>query len=169
MSDSLPLSKRPVDIAILVFFFVNLFFITYIVDIEQLTMPDANGDYPVWPPKACIDLIHWYGKNFDPPLMARPAWWRATIWIDALFFGPYYAFAIYAFWKGKNWIRLISIVWASVMLTNVTIILFEETVGSTPTPDLTRVYLANLSWVLFPLIVLVRMWRSSSPFGGKGG
>ena len=34
----IPLSKRPVDIAIIVFFFINLFFITYIVDLEQLVI-----------------------------------------------------------------------------------------------------------------------------------
>jgi len=34
---SLPLTKRPVDIALIIFFCVNLFFITYIVDLEQLS------------------------------------------------------------------------------------------------------------------------------------
>ena len=38
----LPLSKRPVDIALIVFFCINLFFITYIVDLEQLVIPDAD-------------------------------------------------------------------------------------------------------------------------------
>ena len=40
---SLPLSRRPVDIALIVFFCVNLFFITYIVDLEQLVIRDAAG------------------------------------------------------------------------------------------------------------------------------
>jgi hypothetical protein len=165
---SLPLSKRPLDIAIIVFYVVNLFFITYIVDLEQLVIADpAHFRYPVWPPGPLVDLVHWYGRRFDPVLMARPAWWRATIWIDALFFGPYYAVGIYAFAKGKNWIRLISIVWASVMLTNVTIILFEEVVGEFPTPDVGRVFLANAAWVLFPLIIMARMWGSDRPFGAR--
>jgi hypothetical protein len=162
---SLPISKRPIDIALVIFFIINLFFITYIVDVEQLVIADtANFTYPLWPSKSMVDLVHWYGKNFDPVLMARPAWWRATIWIDSLFFGPFYAFAIYAYIKGKNWIRFISIVWASVMLTNVTIILFEETVGEHASPELMRVYLANLAWVVFPVIVMWRMWRSPFPF-----
>jgi hypothetical protein len=42
-----------------------------------------------------VDVIHWWGNTFDPVLIARPAWWKVTIWIDALFFGPYYLFAIY--------------------------------------------------------------------------
>ena len=130
---SLPLAKRPIDIVLIIFFCVNLFFITYIVDLEQLVIADANHfQYPVWPPSKMVDLVHWYGNNFDPLLIARPAWWRATIWIDALFFGPFYVFAIYAYAKGKNWIRFASIVWASVMLTNVSIILFEEVMGSMP-------------------------------------
>ena len=165
---SLPLSKRPIDIALIVFFCVNLFFITYIVDVEQLVIPDAyHFTYPVWPPAKMVDLVHWYGHNFDPVLMARPAWWRATIWIDSIFFGPCYAIAIFAYWKGKNWIRFGSIMWASVMLTNVSIILFEEVSGEHASPHLGRVFLSNAAWVIFPLIVLYRMWRSVKPFEGQ--
>jgi hypothetical protein len=163
--NSLPLSKRPIDIAFIVFFVINLFFITYIVDLEQLVIADPEHfDYPVWPPAALVNLVHWYGKNFDPVLMARPAWWRATIWIDSLFFGPFYIFAIYAYAKGKYWIRFGSIVWASVMLTNVSIILFEEINGEHATPQLTRVLMSNAAWVIFPILVLYRMWRSVNPF-----
>ncbi len=162
---SSPLSKRPVDIALIIFFIINLFFVTYIVDLEQLVISNAGHfRYPLWPPAAMVDLVHWYGRNFDPVLIARPAWWRATIWIDALFFGPFYAFAIYAYAKGLKWIRFGSIVWASVMLTNVTIILFEEVLGEHASPELFRVFLANAAWVVFPLIVLFRMWKSTDPF-----
>ena len=111
-----------------------------------------------------VDLVHWYGNNFDPLLIARPAWWRATIWIDALFFGPYYLIALYAFIKGKDWIRFGSIVWSSVMLTNVAIILFEEVTGPYASPELPRVLLANAGWVIFPLLVMFRMWKSIYPF-----
>jgi len=164
----LSLSKRPVDIALIVFFCVNLFFITYMVDLEQLVIADANHfQYPVWPPRWMVDLVHWYGHNFDPVLIARPAWWRATIWIDSIFFGPFYAIAIYAYWKGKNWIRFGSIVWSSVMLTNVTIILFEEVLGEHASPQIARVFLSNAAWVIFPLLVMYRMWRSVTPFSAR--
>lgn len=161
----IPLSKRPVDIAIIVFFFINLLIITYIVDLEQLVITDPyHFNYPLWPPAKLVDLVHWYGGNFDPVLMARRAWWRATIWIDALFFGPFYVYAIYAYVKGRNWIHFFSIIWASVMLTNVTIILFEEVRGDHASPHLGRVFLSNAAWLIFPVIVLWRMWRSVTPF-----
>ena len=47
----IPLSKRPGDIAILAFFLINILFITYIVDLEQLVIADpAHFTYPLWPP-----------------------------------------------------------------------------------------------------------------------
>ena len=161
----IPLRKRPVDIVFIIFFAFNFIFVTYMIDLEQVLIRDVNNfTYPLWPPAWLVDLAHWYGRTFDPLLNARPPFWRATIWIDQLFFGPYYAFAIYAFAKGKDWIRFASIIWATAMLTNVTIILFEEAAGQYASPDLLRVVLANLSWIIFPLIMLYRMWKSVCPF-----
>ena len=135
MRGLIPLSKRPLDIAFLGYFFVNLLFITYIVDFEQLVIADPNDfQYPLWPLPCLVDLVHWWARNFDPVIWARPVWWKMTIWIDALFFGPFYAVAIFAFIKGKNWIRIPSIIFSSVMITNVTIILGEEFMGAHATP-----------------------------------
>ena len=154
------LRERPVDYLFIAFFLINLGFITYIVDFEQLVIVDpAKFNYPVWPPPALVDLVHWWGHTFDPVLIARPTWWKATIWIDSLFFGPFYAVALYAFIKGREWIRIPSVIWASVMLTNVTIILSEEIWGPHATPHLGMVLFANASWVLVPLALIIRMWR----------
>lgn len=166
-----PLAARKLDWLFVGFFLINLFFITYIVDIEQLIIADSTPGkfaYPLWPPAAMVDLVHWWGRNFDPALMARPVWWRATIWIDAVFFGPYYAVALYAFIKGRRFIRLPSLVWASVMMTNVTIILFEEMIGPHATPARGLVLLVNAPWFLFPLLMLWRMGGTEHPFARRG-
>ena len=161
----IPFSKRPLDIAIVVFFLVNILFITYIVDLEQLVIANPNHfTYPLWPPGPAIDLIHWWGHTFDHDLIARPVWWKMTIWIDNLFFGPFYLFAIYAYIKGKEWIRLPSIIYGSILLTNVVIILGEEYAGPYASPNFPVVLLANLPWLLFPILIIARMGRSSQPF-----
>src|SRR5437879_3214193 len=86
-----PLRRRRVDWILLAFFAVNLLFITYIVDIQQLTVADPHHfRYPLWPPKPFVDMVHRYGDHNDPLLMARPAFWRMTIWIDVLWNGPFY-------------------------------------------------------------------------------
>eukprot|EP00727_Mastigamoeba_balamuthi_P009901 m51a1_g5533 hypothetical protein (190) ;mRNA; r:454039-454712 len=163
-----PLRQRPWDIAFIAFFIVNLTVITYVVDVEQLVIDDPNSfEYPVWPPRAAVDVIHWYGRNYDPPLMAREPWWRMTIWLDSLLFGPFYAFAIYAFWRGRDWIRLPSAMWAGVMLANVSIILWEELLGRHATPRRAEVLALNAPWFLSPWLMMARMWCSNHPFTRK--
>ena len=165
MSIPLPLTQRRGDILIVAFFLLNLCYITYMVDLEQLVIPDpAHFTYPVWPPRFAVDADHWWGRVYDPLLLARPVWWKMTIWIDALVFGPFYAVAIYAYSKGREWIRIPSIMYASVMLTNVTIILGEEVAGPHRTPQLPMVLLANAAWVLIPLFILYRMAPRAHPF-----
>ncbi|MCA9616537.1 MAG: DUF2781 domain-containing protein [Myxococcales bacterium] len=160
-----PLRERKLDWLFVGFFLVNVTFITPIVDLEQLTIDDpSNFEYPVWPPAPFVDLIHWYGSNFDPPLMARPAWWRATIWIDQIFFFPFYVAALFAFFKGRDWIRNWCFVWASVMMTNVFIICFEEAVGEHATANLPMVLALNFPWFTVPIVLMWRMWKTTTPF-----
>jgi hypothetical protein len=160
----IPLKQRPIDWIILVFFVINLGFITYIVDLEQLVIADVKHfDYPIWPPRPLVDLVHWWGNNFDPLQNARPPWWRATIWLDVLLFGPFYAVAIWAIVKGKEWIRIPAIFWAGVMFANVSIIMMEEMVGPYATPARGTVIAANLPWWLLPFFVVWR-FRKEHPF-----
>ncbi len=166
MSTPVPLRQRRGDWVLLGFFWLNLLLITYTFDLEQVIVADVSRfSYPLWPPAFVVDLAHWWGRRFDPLLLARPVWWKATIWIDLLFFGPFYAAAIYAFTRGREWIRLPAILWAAVMMTNVTIILSEEAFGPFASPALAAVVAANASWLVFPVLVIVRVTRRPPLFG----
>jgi hypothetical protein len=161
---TLRVRERKIDLLFLAFFVVNLGFITYIVDLEQLVIADpAHFDYPIWPPPPLVDLVHWYGAHYDPLLLARPPFWRMTIWIDVIYFGPFYAFAIYAFVRGRNWIRVPALVWSGLMLANVLIILMDERYGVTPAPNFPLVLALNLPWALMPFAMMLRM-RREHPF-----
>lgn len=174
MREVIPLRERKADIVILFFFWINIVFITYLFDAEQLIVPDTSlaGTpeyvYPPWPPKPVVDAAYWWGNHFDALLMARPMFWRMTIWIDLVLFGPFYLVAIYAYTKGKDWIRIPSIIYASVMMTNVTIILGEEFFGQwAAETNLQRaaVVSANAQWFLIPAFIIYRMWMAGErPF-----
>ena len=165
MRQTIPLRERPIDWVLLAFFAVNLGFITYIVDLEQIVIADpARFTYPLWPPAPLVDLVHWWGNHFDPLQNARPPWWQATIWLDALLFGPFYALAIAAIVKGKEWIRVPAIFWAGMMFAIVSIIMFEELTGPFRTPAPLVVTMANLPWWGLPLLVTWRFARSNHPF-----
>jgi hypothetical protein len=166
---STPLRRRPLDWLFVGFFLTNLGFITYIVDLEQVVIADpSHFSHPIWPPAPLVDLIHWYGRHYDPLLMARPPFWRMTIWIDVLLFGPFYLAALIAFIKGHNWIKTPAHVWAGMMMANVLILLMEERSGQWATPHWWLVLALNLPWLLMPLAVIARL-RGPDPFGPPKG
>jgi hypothetical protein len=161
----IPLTRRPLDIGLLGFFIFNLLFVSYMISLEQIVIGNpASTVHTVWPPRGALALIHWWEKTFDPLLWARPAWYRATIWIDVLLFGPFYAAAIYAFVRAREWIRMPSILWAGMMLANVIIIMFDEFLGVHASPRPFMVLAANASWIVVPMIVFWRMARKEHPF-----
>jgi len=165
MRQVIPLRKRPLDIGLIAFFVVNLTFTTYVVSLEQVVIADPfHFTPPPWPPERLLALVHWWERTFDPLLLARPAWYRATIWLDVLLFGPFYAAAIFAYARGRDWIRIPSIIWATMLFTNVFIILFDELAGVTATPRPAAVVAANAAWMVVPAVVVWRMWRSEHPF-----
>ncbi len=51
-----------------------------------------------------------------------------------------------------------------MLFTVTTIICFEEVYGPYHAPQLPIVMLANLPWLLFPIIITYRMWKSPHPF-----
>src|SRR6266699_6734701 len=66
--------------------------------------------------------------------------------------------------KGKEWIRLPSIIYAVSMMSGVMMILSEEAFGQFKTPHLALVVAANASWIIFPLIILFRFGLNEHPF-----
>jgi Protein of unknown function (DUF4231)/EXPERA (EXPanded EBP superfamily) len=155
-----PLRSRKVDWILLAFFAVNLFFITYFIDIEQLTIANPfHFTYPAWPPHAIVDMVHSYGVKYDPLLMARPPFWRMTIWIDVLWNGPFYVAAIYAISRGREWIRVPALIWSGSMSAVVLIILSEEYNGIHASPHFPIVLLLNIPWLALPLGTIIRMAR----------
>ena len=150
--------RRPLDLAFVVFFLVNVLVITYQVDLEQLVIADpSHFTYPLWPPPFSVDAVHSWGRNFDPVLLARPVWWKVTIWIDVLLYGPFYVVAIYALLRNRPWITVPMVLWAGLMLMGVAVIMGEEMFGSYPTPQPVIVWLANAPWIIFPLLAV---WRA---------
>eukprot|EP01130_Rhizamoeba_saxonica_P015181 TRINITY_DN6763_c0_g1_i1.p1 TRINITY_DN6763_c0_g1~~TRINITY_DN6763_c0_g1_i1.p1 ORF type:complete len:185 (-),score=24.86 TRINITY_DN6763_c0_g1_i1:37-591(-) len=162
---------RKIDIAIMGYFVINIILVSYCVDIEQLFIPSYYEwiaedpiQYPVWPPKICVDLIHWWSNNFDPVIIERPVWWKVTIWWDALLFGPFYFIALYCFWKGNEKIRMPSIMYSCFLMVIMTVILSEEIWGANATPHMWLVLLVNGPWAVFPIVILTRMLLDEHPF-----
>lgn len=117
MAETIPFSQRRIDIILVIFFLVNLLFVSYLVDTEQLVIANpAHFTYPIWPPRLMIDAVHWWGNSFDPLLMARPVFFKVTIWLDNLLYGPFYLVAIYAYSKDEGTPVKIGEYWISTLV-----------------------------------------------------
>lgn len=123
------------------------------------------SDYPIWPPKFWVDTIHAYASAHDQLQLARPVWWKVTIWYDVLGFGPAYFFFMWAFIKGKEAaVRIPAIIYGSVITTIVTTICSEEIWGPTPAQSPGFVLALNAPWFLLPLAMILRFWFVEHPF-----
>ena len=159
MRQPIPLSRRKLDWIFIGFFAFNLLFVSYNISLEQLVVANPDRfEYPVWPLRPVIDAVHWWGRGFDPLLTARPPFFWSTIWIDVVYFGPFYAFALWAFVKGRDWIRNWALVWSGLMFANVSAILFEEWLGVHASHAPWTATLANAAWLVYPLLLAWRVW-----------
>ena len=51
-----------------------------------------------------------------------------------------------------------------MLFTNVVIILFEEKLGAWAAPSFPMVLGSNLAWLVFPVLLIIRMWPGEHPF-----
>jgi hypothetical protein len=162
---TIPLSRRKIDLLPIAFFLVNVLFTIPLIDLEQVLIADpAERARARWPPDGMIDRVHAYGEAYDPLVMARPLWYRATLAWQAVLFWPFYVVAIYAFVRGRDWIRTPSLLWAGSQMTIVMLPTVHQVMGPHATDHLAVVLALYHPWIVVPLVVIARLWRSEHPF-----
>ena len=154
----IPFRERKQDIALWIFFLVNVIFVTYQADIEQLLIRDPdNFTYPIWPPAYMIDFLHWYFEKYDPLLYSAPSGTRRSSGSTRSSTAP--STSLRSTRSGRQgWIRNWSIIWASVMLATVTVILGQGIAGRSRRPPAARTG-DERGRLIVPIWVLIRMWR----------
>jgi hypothetical protein len=159
--ENLPLRKRPVDIVFICFF--SLFIVTCIISDSVPTLgipqtPDSSYLPAVW--------NYTYSSVNDPLYLAAPVWIRFITGTSAFIYFPFYFFLIYALVRGRNWIQLPAVIYATMIISLTAIPIFGveffgEAQYRTPHPVVFLLY--NGAYVLVPLILLIRM-RKAKPF-----
>jgi len=180
----LPLKQRGYDWIFIVIFSVFVF-TSFAADLVNAVMrPDPESGY-FW----ARAVYHAYALGNDPLLIANPLYLRVMTAISAFLFGPFYIVLVVTFIKGKNWIRPFALVYAGMIIESMIVLLVVEFAGDLAlfemmgadgvksaaelahkglTPSLAvlrpgKFLLFNMPYKLFPLLLVVRMWRSK-PF-----
>src|SRR4051812_48381502 len=161
---NLPLRQRPIDILFVVVFswmIVSCF-------ISDL-LPTIGVDFSQPSDNFLVNSNYWYASDADPLFMHPPNWMRIVTGLSAFVYMPFYFFLVYALVRGRNWIQLPSVIYATMISTITGIIVFGVEFFGEPefqTQNPVKFLAFNLPYVLLPILLLVRM-RKPLPFTRK--
>ena len=161
---NLPLRERRWDIFFMIVF--ALFACTSAVSDAVPTLglkiaPDAS-----W-----LGRINYsYGHGTDPLFIHPPTWMRFVTGLSAFVYGPFYLLLVYCLAKGKNWIQVPAVMYATAISFITGVIVFGTEFFSSNHAERVQnapKFLAyNIPYVLIPLLLLARM-RKEKPFTRK--
>ena len=158
---NLPLRQRKIDI------FFAVIFLTFAVTsgISDL-VPTIGMTMSPESPNPLARANYWYASDTDPLFMNPPVWMRIVTGLSAFVYGPFYLLLAFALIRGKNWIQLPAVIYATLIagLTGIVVFgveFFGEAAFRTPNPA--KFLAFNLPYVLVPLLLLARM-RKPLPF-----
>ena len=152
-----PLSERPRD-----WFFVLAFsffaFSSFFSDSwHALGLLHGDGFWP--------EANRWYAEVAgDEFFKADHKFVRVNTGISGMVYGPFYLVLVYAFIKGKNWIRTPALIYVGAMLHGMTeFVIYEYWIGPPPGNPLVF-WLFNGPYAIIPIMLGVRMWKHKWPF-----
>ena len=158
---ALSLRKRPFDLALTIFFIAFAFnsfvmepYIVFHVDFVQ-----SSGD-----PFAAA----WrsYATRWDPIFLDTPPWLTLISAVDGFLYGPFYLLLAYAFVRGRDWIRMPAICWASIICFGTAFYLTMELWTERYRNNPLMVVLVNGPYFAIPLATAIRL-RKPSPFAER--
>jgi hypothetical protein len=122
---------------------------------------------PAWPPLFLLEPLRWYGETCDRLFLHNPLYFRAMMWGDVFFTGPFYAAALYAFWRGRNWIRIPAFLYGSHVLSYAVVLTAEQLRGPYASPNPALLFALYVPYWLFGLALMIRL-RRHRPFDRRG-
>ncbi len=150
---STPLSKRPLDLALVVCF--ASFALTSFV-FDPFTALDVDLATSTAPPAA---LIYWFAVHVDPLLIHPPLFVRIMVGFSVVVFGPTYLILAYGLWRERPWIRLPALAYAAVKIYSLLVYLGVALFGDTRPRDYGLFTVVYLPYLVAPLVLALRVRR----------
>jgi hypothetical protein len=120
-------------------------------------------------------FIYDFAAGIDPVLIANPRFVQLIVgFVSALLYGIFYLVLIYAFVRGREWIRLPAIFYAGMIVMSGGLYLSVEALGDAPlfalacgpgfgfdykSPSMPMSIAVNGPYPLVALLLVTRMWR----------
>lgn len=159
--NNLPLKERKIDL------FFAVVFLTFALTsgISDL-VPTLGIEMAPDSPNPLARANYWYAVDADPLFMNPPVWMRIVTGLSTFVYGPFYLVLAYALIRGRNWIQLPAVIYATMISSITGFIVFGVEFFGEPqfqTQNAAKFLAFNTPYVLLPILLLVRM-RKPEPF-----
>lgn len=158
---NLPLKERRIDL-----FFAVLFVVFAVTSGISDAIPTLGIPMLADSANPLARANYWYAIDADPLFMHPPVWMRFVTGLSTFVYGPFYLLLSWALVKGKNWIQLPAVIYATMISSITGVIVFGVEFFGEPefqTHNGFKFLSFNLPYVLMPLLLLARM-RKPLPF-----
>lgn len=158
---NLPLKERRIDL-----FFAVLFVVFALTSGISDAVPTLGIEMSPDSPNPLARANYWYAVDADPLFMHPPVWMRLVTGLSTFVYGPFYLLLSWALVKGKNWIQLPAVIYATMISSITGVLVFGVEFFGEPefrTLNPVKFLSFNLPYVLLPILLLVRM-RKPMPF-----
>lgn len=158
---NLPLRERKIDV-----FFAIVFLLFAVTSGISDAIPTLGIEMRPDSPNPLARANYWYAIDTDPLFLHAPTWMRFATGLSAFVYGPFYLVLAWALVKGRNWIQLPAVIYATMISSITGVLVFGVEFFGEPefrVLNVTKFLSLNLPYVLIPLLLLVRM-RKPLPF-----
>ena len=147
-----PISRRPLDLALVVFFSISVLYGFLFSLPEGLGVP-VSADSP-WPP---LQALHEWAVAEEPAHLDPPPNLIAATLFDGLFQAPCLLFVMFGLVRQKRWLKPLGLFYSGAAITNMFFYFVQTFLGDHPPPN-TAYYLAfNLPWLIAPALLGARV------------
>lgn len=146
-----PLRRRPLDLLLCVSF-GSFAASTFTVDLWAVTGRIHSGD-------ALARALAGYTASADPLFGQMPFYVWALMAVSLFVFGPMDVLVVYAFARGRSWIRVPGLLFAGSQMTAMTLYFLVEAFGTLPPVSWPTVIAANAPYLLLPALLAYRLTR----------
>lgn len=157
----LPLSQRRVDV-----FFAVVFVLFAVTSGISDALPTLGIEMSPDSANPLARANYWYAIDADPLFMHPPVWMRFVTGLSTFVYGPFYLLLAWCLVKGKQWIQLPAVIYATMISSITGIIVFGVEFFGEPafrTLNPLKFLAFNTPYVVLPLVLLARM-RRPNPF-----
>jgi hypothetical protein len=148
----IPIYRRPLDLALIVFFSISVLYGFLFSLPEGLGVP-VSPDSP-WPP---LRALHGWAVGEEAAHLDPPPNLIAACLFDGFFQAPALLFVIVGLVRLRSWVRPLGLFYSGAAVTNMFFYFTQTFLGPHPPPNIVYYLVFNLPWLLAPLALGVRV------------